>query len=84
MGVIMTAFSAASALGIPFGLFLAQKIRWEAPFFLLVAAGLIAEGLMLMFLPHVRGHLAQGIPPSWKNFLILLKDRASKRRAADG
>ncbi len=79
MGVIMTAFSAASALGIPFGLFLAQKMRWEAPFFLLVGLGLVAEGLMLVCLPHVRGHLAHGIPPSWKNFMILLRDRNAWR-----
>lgn len=82
MGVIMTAFSAASALGIPFGLFLAQKMIWEAPFYLLVGMGLVAQGAMLMWLPHVRGHLAQGIPPSWKNFITLLKDANAWRGLA--
>src|SRR2546428_6625392 len=35
VGIVMTAFSAAAAVGIPFGLKLAQHWRWEAPFFLL-------------------------------------------------
>jgi len=33
MGVVMTAFSLAAALGVPFGLKLAQLFRWEAPFY---------------------------------------------------
>ena len=35
MAVIMGAFAAAAALGVPFGLFLAQKFRWEMPFVLI-------------------------------------------------
>ncbi len=74
MGIVMTAFSAAAAFGVPFGLFLAQVFRWESPFFLLVGMGLIVEGMLLVFLPHVRGHLAAGPPASWKNFFSLLSD----------
>jgi len=29
---------------------------------------------LLMFLPHVRGHLVNGPPASWRNFLALLSD----------
>ncbi len=75
MGIIMTAFSAASALGVPFGLFLAQQFRWEAPFMFLVAAGLAVEAGIIAFLPRVRGHLTGGPPASWSNFLSLLSDR---------
>src|ERR1044071_9174841 len=39
VGVVMTAFSLAAALGVPFGLRLAQLFRWEALFFFL--AGLV-------------------------------------------
>src|SRR5215471_4901613 len=35
IGIVMTAFSAAAALGVPFGLQLAQRFKWEAPFFAL-------------------------------------------------
>ena len=40
MGLIMTAFSLASVLGLPVGLSLAEKFGWHAPFFLLAVAGL--------------------------------------------
>lgn len=74
MGIIMTSFSAAAAFGVPFGLFLAQQFRWETPFFLLVGIAVAVEMLLLVFLPHVRGHLVNGPPESWKNFLSLLSD----------
>ena len=74
MGIIMTSFSAAAAFGVPFGLFLAQRFRWETPFFLLVGIALAVEALLLVSLPHVRGHLAGGPPESWANFLSLLSD----------
>ena len=74
MGIIMTSFSAAAAFGVPFGLFLAQRSRWETPFFLLVGIALAVETLLVLFLPHVRGHLADGPPESLKNFLSLLSD----------
>ena len=74
MGIIMTSFSAAAAFGVPFGLFLAQRFRWETPFFLLVGIALAVEVLLLVSLPHVRGHLAGGPPESWANFLSLLSD----------
>ncbi|HYE30347.1 MAG TPA: MFS transporter [Methylomirabilota bacterium] len=38
MGVVFTAFSLASVLGVPIGLALATKFSWHAPFFLLAAA----------------------------------------------
>lgn len=74
MGIIMTSFSAAAAFGVPFGLFLAQSFRWETPFFLLVGIAIVVEALLLIFLPHVRGHLLNGPPESWKNFMSLLSD----------
>ncbi|MEP2776371.1 MAG: MFS transporter [Luteolibacter sp.] len=57
MAIIMTAFSAAAALGVPFGLKLAQWFKWEAPF--LAVAGIAAVVWVLLFriLPPVRGHL---------------------------
>ncbi|MCX6970967.1 MAG: MFS transporter [Verrucomicrobia bacterium] len=74
MGIIMTSFSAAAAFGVPFGLFLAQRFRWETPFYLVVGIALVVEILLMLWLPHVRGHLADGPPPSLKNFATLLSD----------
>jgi predicted MFS family arabinose efflux permease len=40
MGWVTAAFSAASVFGVPFGLFLASKISWHAPFVFLACLGL--------------------------------------------
>ena len=74
MGIVMTSFSAAAALGVPFGLLLAQQSRWETPFYLLAGIAMLIEALLFFSLPHVRGHLAGGVPPTFKNFLSLLSD----------
>src|SRR6266481_1567462 len=55
MGVVMTAFSVAAAVGIPFGLWLAQHWRWEAPFFLLAVVGSVMWLIAFARLPAVRG-----------------------------
>lgn len=74
MGVIMTAFSAAAALGVPLGLQLAQWFRWEAPFLVVAAVAAIVWLALAKVLPPVRGHLA-GSPRSWRDFLSLLSSR---------
>src|SRR5215813_8889667 len=57
VGVVMTAFSLAAALGVPFGLRLAQLFRWEAPFYFLAGLGLLIWVMALLQLPALRGHL---------------------------
>lgn len=74
MGIIMTAFSAAAALGVPFGLKIAQWWKWEAPFLVVatIAAGVWAG--LYRILPPVRGHLTEGKVKSVSDFLELLKN----------
>ena len=79
MGIIMAAFSVAAALGVPFGLYLATRFRWEAPFLMLVGLSTVVWVLLLRFLPRVRGHLSEGAPASWKNFLALLANANARR-----
>ena len=57
VGIVMTAFSVAAAVGVPFGLQLAQYLRWEAPFFVLAAIASMVWTIAFMRLPPVRGHL---------------------------
>jgi predicted MFS family arabinose efflux permease len=64
IGIVMTAFSLASALGVPFGLFLAQRFRWETPFWLLAGLSAVVWALAWRRLPPVCGHLADGVPPA--------------------
>ena len=74
MAIIMTAFSVAAALGVPFGLKLAQIWRWEAPFLAVAAIAAVVWILLFRVLPPVRVHLADGKVRSARDFLLLLKD----------
>lgn len=76
MGIIMTAFSAAAALGVPLGLKLAQWWRWEAPFFVVAGIAAVVWICLLRVLPPVRGHLTDAAGhrrQSGREFLGLLQ-----------
>jgi predicted MFS family arabinose efflux permease len=77
MGIVMTAFSAAAALGVPFGLQLAQRLRWEAPFFMLAGIALAMWTVAFLRLPAVRGHLETG--QAKRAFAELLRDANAGR-----
>lgn len=75
MGIVMTAFSVASALGVPFGLQLAQWFRWEAPFIMLAILATINWFIAYFRLPSVRGHLEnRGDKDPRHAFAELLRD----------
>jgi predicted MFS family arabinose efflux permease len=57
MGVIQTAFAASSVLGIPIALLLATGWRWNAPFLLIVAVGVMVGWLIQARLRPVDDHL---------------------------
>jgi len=78
VGIIMTAFSVAAAMGVPLGLQLAQRFEWEAPFFAL--AGLAGLTWVVAFrgLPAVRGHLHEAKSPA-RVFGELLRDANAGR-----
>jgi predicted MFS family arabinose efflux permease len=67
MGVIMSAFSVASIVGVPVGLMLATYYEsWHAPFF---ALGAVSLGFLVMAafaLPPLRGHLGGRSHPSFR------------------
>jgi MFS transporter, DHA1 family, inner membrane transport protein len=57
MGAVMSAFSLASTLGMPFALYLANNNSWHAPFLLVGAMGIVLLVLLYRFLPAMKGHL---------------------------
>jgi predicted MFS family arabinose efflux permease len=75
MAIIMTAFSVAAALGVPFGLKLAQWWRWEAPFLVVAGVAALVWVFLYKILPPVRGHLSEGKVRSGRDFLLLLQNR---------
>jgi len=74
MGIIMAAFAVAAALGVPFGLYLAQKYRWEMPFLLVAGMAVVIWILILILLPPVRGHLEETASHGFHTFWELLRD----------
>lgn len=59
MGVLFAAFSAASALGIPIGLYLATVGDWSLPF---LVVGALGGGILLVIIfvfPSLTGHLSE-------------------------
>lgn len=75
MGIIMTAFSVAAALGVPFGLKLAQIWKWEAPFLVVAVIAAVVWIGLFRILPPVRGHLTGGKIRSISDFRELLGNR---------
>lgn len=57
MGFITTAFSIASVVGIPAGLFLANKLGWHTPFLVVGCLGLVVIFLIIRFVPALDKHL---------------------------
>jgi predicted MFS family arabinose efflux permease len=77
IGMVMTAFSVAAAVGVPFGLQLAQHFNWEAPFFLLAGIAGVVWTMAYARLPAIRGHLADG--HARRAFWELLRDANAGR-----
>lgn len=59
MGSVMGAFSIASVLGVPAGLFLAEITGWRGPFFAVAGAGVVISAAATSLLPPLRGHISQ-------------------------
>ncbi|WP_207513364.1 MFS transporter [Longitalea luteola] len=58
MGFIQMAFAASQVLGLPIGLFLANKFAWHAPFWMIVIAGVIPGIIIALKMKPVNAHLA--------------------------
>ena len=77
MGIIMAAFSAASAIGVPFGLYLADITNWTSPFIVIGITGLSLSVLIYFYFPNLIDHL-QSIDIERKpldTVLLLLRDK---------
>ena len=57
IGFLMAGFSAAAALGVPTGLFLADMFSWRMPFFFIGGMGILLLTLILWKFPSLRTHL---------------------------
>lgn len=58
MGIVMTSFSMASILGVPFSLFLVNRYSWHAPFIFLGGISLLLSAAIWFYIPKMRSHLS--------------------------
>lgn len=61
MGLVMTAFSVASIVGVPVGVYLAAEFTWQMPFIATGSVAAITSFLIFYFVPSVRKHLDSGL-----------------------
>lgn len=59
MSVIMTAFSAASVIGVPLGLYLAAQFNWKMPFLATAVFSGIVGILIFFVVPSMKKHLQE-------------------------
>lgn len=78
IGIVMTAFAVAAAIGVPVGLQLAHHFGWRAPFTSLAVVAAVVWCVMARTMPPVRDHLQSGINKG-QAFKELLRDRNAGR-----
>lgn len=74
IGRAMTAFSVASVLGVPAGLYLAQLGGWRLPFFAVAGLGLVVGAVSVAMLPPLNAHVARAKQRSNADHFLILKD----------
>ena len=72
MGIVMSSFGIAQALGIPLGLELAERGSWRTPFFFVAALGAVTVAGAIALLPPLRIHLESERRPAALDGIRLL------------
>lgn len=75
IGMVTAAFSAASALGVPVGLYLADIFDWHAPFIFLGGLGTLILVLLWNFLPNLNTEISPIKKGYRSTFSNILKDK---------
>ncbi|MFI5337279.1 MAG: MFS transporter [Opitutales bacterium] len=72
MGVVMTAFSLASILGLPVGLLFAGWFGWHAPFLLIAGVGIVIWIVSRLTLPSLPPHAHASTHDAWEQMKAIL------------
>jgi MFS transporter, DHA1 family, inner membrane transport protein len=78
IGIVMTAFAVAAAIGVPVGLQLAHLWGWRMPFLVVASVGVVVWCLIFRVVPPVRGHMQSGVHKG-RAFRELLQDANAGR-----
>lgn len=74
IGVLMAAFSAASALGVPAGLYFAAIYTWSIPFYFLGCMGVVLLIMAYFLMPEMNEHLKDKMPSPRQTIKNLTSD----------
>jgi predicted MFS family arabinose efflux permease len=73
MGVVMSAFSIASVLGVPTGLYITQVLDWNAAFYFICLVGFIFLALSIFILPSIKvRETTLSVKENLQNFKVIL------------
>ncbi|TGN17131.1 MFS transporter [Leptospira idonii] len=77
-GVVMSAFSIASVIGIPVGLFLANQYGWHFPFLAITVISFLLLPASYKILPELKVHLEHHNPTDskWSSVKTVLTERS--------
>ena len=76
MGIVMAGFSAAAALGVPFGIYFGTLYNWHMPFYAIVVLGVITTAMIYFIIPNITSHIAVGGKISgWTNIKKSFADK---------
>lgn len=76
MGIVMSGFSAAAALGVPFGIYFGTLYNWHMPFYAIVILGIITSFMIYFIVPNITSHIAEGGKISgWTNIKNSFADK---------
>jgi predicted MFS family arabinose efflux permease len=75
MGLVMSAFSVASIVGVPLGLVLASSFNWHVPFYAIAGISMPILIAVYRYVPPLRGHLehARDQHPAARMLAVLLQ-----------
>jgi predicted MFS family arabinose efflux permease len=61
MGAVMSAFAAASILGVPISLYMTNlfKLNWHIPFLLIGSLGIVFVPFIIRYIPSMTGHIKE-------------------------
>jgi predicted MFS family arabinose efflux permease len=76
MGFLQMAFAGAQVLGLPIGLYLANKTGWHSPFLMIVAVSIVVGIVIIRFVKPVASHIAaNGERKVVEHFVTTLSNR---------
>jgi len=84
MGAVMSAFAAASILGVPISLYLTNlfKLNWHIPFLLIASVATVFVPLILRFIPSMTGHIKERPPGTHIFNALITVCRVPEQRSA--